>query len=266
METMESRVEAAAGRARWTQLAALGLLMVGLGPLLMFAAGLIWGLELGEDAPFFLGLIVLPLVAAFLVLRFGTWAKIVGIVVGLAGAAMMFWTAFGLAAPQAFFDFVPGVLVIPGALIAIVGSVAAIVAERRGRVATRREGVEARAVNVVVAVVALLAVVSGVLTITSHSTVDATDAAAEVRLKDFEFHLDATTVPGGSQIAVRNQDPFLHTFTIEALDIDVTLGPNSAELVDIPAQAGTYVVFCRPHTMDPESPSEDDMATQLAIG
>jgi hypothetical protein len=25
------------------------------------------------------------------------------------------------------------------------------------------------------------------------------------------------------------------------------------------------VVFCRPHTMDPESPSEDDMATQLAI-
>jgi plastocyanin len=88
----------------------------------------------------------------------------------------------------------------------------------------------------------------------------------EQQLKDFEFHLDATTVPGGSQIAVRNQDPFLHTFTIEALDIDVTLGPNSAELVDLPAQAGTYVVFCRPHTMNPDPPSEDDMATQLAIG
>jgi hypothetical protein len=114
--------------AKWTRFAALGLVMVGLGPFLMVTAALIWGLDVAADLPFFLTLAILPWVAAFLVWRFGTWAKIVGIVVALAGIAAMFWTAFGLAAPASFFDFVPGLLVVPGALIDIVGSVAAIVA------------------------------------------------------------------------------------------------------------------------------------------
>jgi hypothetical protein len=57
----------------------------------------------------------------------------------------------------------------------------------------------------------------------------------------------------------------MHTFTVEDLDIDVELGPGSSELIEIPAQAGTYVVFCRPHTMDTENPGEDDMAATLTI-
>lgn len=252
-------------RPRWTWLATLGLFMIGLAPFLMFAAGLVWGLDLGDDAAFLVSLIVVPWVGALLVWRFGTWSKVVAIVIGLAGAGAMFWTAFGLAEPTSFFDFVPGLLVIPGAVIAIVGSVAAIVAARRGHVSVTREGGERRATTAIVAVVGVLAVLSGVLTLTSRTTVDATDAALTVHLADFAYEQDAYSVAGGSTVAVRNDDPFLHTFTIDALGIDLTLGPRSSETVEIPAEAGTYVVYCRPHTATPEAPGEDDMASQLTV-
>lgn len=252
--------------ARWTRFAVLGLVMVGLGPFLMVTAALIWGLDVAADLPFFLSLAILPWVAAFLVWRFGTWAKIVGIVVALAGIAAMFWTAFGLAAPASFFDFVPGLLVVPGALIAIVGSVAAIVAGRRGHRTASREGGERRAINVVVAAVAGLALVSAVLTVAGRSTVEVTEADATVTLKDFEYDRSAYEMSSGSRVVVRNDDPFLHTFTVDELGIDVELGPNSSAAVDLPADPGTYVVYCRPHTADPDDPGEDDMASTLTVG
>jgi len=40
--------------ARWSRLATLGLLLATLGPVLMLAAALLWGMELGGDAIFFL--------------------------------------------------------------------------------------------------------------------------------------------------------------------------------------------------------------------
>ena len=127
-------------KARWTRLATLGLVMVGLAAFLMIAASLIWGVDVADDLPFFLSLVIVPWVAAFLVWRFGTWAKVVGIVVGLASIGAMFWTAFGLAVPASFFDFVPGLLVVPGALIAIVASIRWIVANRRGHLTRTGDG------------------------------------------------------------------------------------------------------------------------------
>ncbi len=253
-------------RARWTQLAALGLVMIGLAPFLMLGAALLWGLDVSEEIAFFVPPIVVPWLGAFLVWRFGTWAKIVAIVIALAGLALLFWTAFGLAHPASFFDFVPGLLVIPGALIAIVASIAGIVAKRRGHMVAAPEGGERRAMSVVIAVVGALAVVSAVLTISSRSSVDATDAAAEVDLHDFEFDRAAYSVPGGSTVVVRNKDPFAHTFTVDALGIDVVLGPGEAQVVTIPSQAGTYVVYCSLHTSNPENPTSDDMASSLQIG
>lgn len=252
--------------ARWTRLGALGLVMVGLGPFLMVTAALIWGLDVATDLPFFLTLAILPWVAAFLVWRFGTWAKVVGIVVALAGIAAMFWTAFGLAAPASFFDFVPGLLVVPGAIIAIVGCVAAIVAGRRGHRTAAREGGERRAITVIVAAVAGLALVSAVLTVVGRSTVEVTAADETVTLKDFEYDQASYDLATGSRVVVRNDDPFLHTFTVDELGIDVELGPNSSAALDLPAEAGTYIVYCRPHTADPDDPSDEDMAATLTVG
>jgi len=255
------------GVARWSRLAALGLLMVAAASLIWLIAGAIWGLDLAESAVFLAPTLVVPSIAAFLVLRFGVWAKVVGIVVALAGAAFLWFTIFGLFDPSSFFDFVGGLLVVPGVLIALVGCVRAIGAQRRGDLVPRREGGEARAINVIVAVVAVLAVVSGVITIASRSTADASQADAEVALHDFSFDPeDGLSVTGGSTVYVENKDPFHHTFTIDDLDIDVSFGPSSQELVEIPAQPGTYILYCRPHTANPDDPGESDMATTLTVG
>src|SRR5687768_9045258 len=113
-------------KAKWTRLASLGLVLAGLGPLLMLIAALLFGLDIAEDLVFFLGVAVIAFLGAFLVWRFGTWSKFVGILAGLLVGMAMFWTAFGLAEPASFFDFVPGILVIPGALIAIGANIAAL--------------------------------------------------------------------------------------------------------------------------------------------
>ncbi|HSL11100.1 MAG TPA: cupredoxin domain-containing protein [Actinomycetota bacterium] len=257
------------GVPRGTRLAVLGLLMVSAAGAIWLIAGLIWGLDLGESAGFLIPTIVLPAVAAGLVWRFGTWAKVVGIVVALLGLGTLWFTAFGLLEPDSVFDFVGGLLVVPGAVIAIVGCVQAIRAARRGDLRERREGGEARAINVVLAVVVGLTVLSAIFTFVGRSTADATQADAEVAIKDFSFEsggAEEVTVAGGDTLFVVNDDPFHHTFTVEELGIDVQFGPSSQELIEVPAQPGTYTLFCRPHTTNPDDPAEGDMATTLTVG
>jgi hypothetical protein len=249
---------------RWTRLAALGLLLAAIGPLLMLIAGFLWDLD-DESVPFFLITGVIPLIGALLVWRFGIWAKIAGIVIAVLVALALFWTAFGLFTPNSFFDFAPGFLVVPGVLIAIVSCVAAIRAARRGDRPAVVTGGEQRGIRIVLGVVIVLAAVSGVLTFAGKSSVDAADADATVTLQDFEFDQTDYQFEAGSRVLVRNDDPFQHTFTVEALDIDETLSPGSEVLVEIPSESGDYVVFCRPHTTEPNDPTEDDMAASMTI-
>jgi len=251
-------------KARWSRLAALGLLMAGLGPLIMFLAGLLWGLDVSEDAGFFLVVGGLGLIASFLVARFGMWSKFVGILASLVIGMMFFWTAFSLFTPGSFFDFVAAILVVPGVLIGLIASIGAIVAGRRGHVSTTPEGGEARWIRSVMAVVVVLAVASAALTFLGRSEVEGS-ADQTVVLHDFEFDMASYEFAPGSTVLVRNDDPFLHTFTVEELDIDEAVGPGSEVLVEIPDEPGDYVLFCRPHS-DPNEPDpEEDMAAELSV-
>lgn len=250
-------------RARWTWLAALGLLMAGIGPLLMLAVGALWGLSVGEMVPFFGITAAVGLIASYLVWRFGTWSKIVGIVAALAVGMMLFWTAFGLATPQSFFDFVPGLLVIPGALIAVVCCIAAVVAGRRNHLADAPVGGERRGIRIVLGAVLGLAAVSAVLTVVSSMGGPAGEAT--VAAKNFDFEPATLEVDGGETIVIENQDPFGHTFTVDELDINETLGPNQKVEVEVPDEGGTYVFYCVPHTSTPKEPSDEDMAGELTI-
>lgn len=251
-------------RARWSRLASVGLFLAACGPLLMFGAGALWGLDISDEAGFFLTTGALGIIGSFLVWRFGTWAKVVGILVALAMAMALFWTAFGLFSPMSVFDFLPGVLVIPGALLALVCCVSAIVAQRRGHVSPTAEGGERTGIRVALGVVVVLAIASAALTFAARSSAEGAPGAT-VTASNFEFDAAEYTVAGGSEVLIRNDDPFLHTFTVEDLDIDVALSPGSEETVAIPAEPGTYVAFCRPHTFDPKNPSDDDMATTLVV-
>ncbi len=254
----------AGGPVRWSRLASLGLLMGGLAPLLMLVAGFAWGLELGGDDIFLVVTTILGALGAFLVLRFGTWSKALGIVVALALAGALFWTAFGLVQPSSFFDFVPGLLLVPGVVLALVGCIGAIVAGRRGR-AGPVEGGERTTIRVVVAAVSVLAVVSAGLTLLARESVDGSSASLTVAMKDFEYDRAEYALDGGSTVLVRNDDPFAHTFTIDELGIDEYLTPAAETLVELPPRPGDYVLYCTLHTRDAKNPGEDDMASRVSV-
>jgi hypothetical protein len=42
-------------------------------------------------------------------------------------------------------------------------------------------------------------------------------------MTDFEFDPESLSVAAGDSVLVKNSDPFVHTFTVEELDIDVSL-------------------------------------------
>lgn len=255
---------AASGASRWTDLATFGFLMAALGPLLMISAILGWGMD-GEDAMFFLVSFVLALAGAALIRRRRVALRVVAVVLAVGVGMLLFWTAFGLAAPKSFFDFVPGLLVLPGALIALIAGIGSIRAMKRDVAPSG----ERRGIGALAGALGLLAVVSAALTLTGKETVSDEDRASAdvvVTLSDFEFDEAGYDTSSGSTILVRNDDPWLHTFTIDALDIDVALNPGSEKLIEVPAEPGTYVLYCAPHTSDPEDPAEDDMASELTVG
>lgn len=258
---------AGTGKARWTRLATLGFVLATAAPLIMLAAGAIWGLDLGEAGFLLVPAAVLGLVS-FLVWRFGTWAKVVGIVFGLLAGLVFFWLIFGLFVPGNFFDFVPSLLYVPGILLGVGSCIGSIVARRRGHMTPAAEAGEARGIRIALTIVVLLSVLSGILTLTGRSTADATGADQRIAMKDFEFNPKTISVAGGSRLFVENDDPFFHTFTVKELSIDESFTVGSSKIIDIPDRPGTYIFYCEPHS-DPTSPDPDeedgDMAGRITV-
>lgn len=254
------------GRPRWTRLAILGLLMEAMTPILFLIAVLAFGLEVGEEIVFIFVVPVIPLIGAFLVWRFGTWARFVGIVAALVPAFLMFWTAFSITLISSFFDFVPAILLIPGFLIAVVSLIASLIAGRRGHRTSTASGGERLALRIILGVVVLLAVVSGVMTLLGKSsTTEAASADVTVGTKSTKFDPRNFAVSSGDTILVLGNDPFAHTFTIDALEIDETTTPGVDVTVKVPDRPGTYIVYCKFHTSDPKKPEKGDMAGRVTI-
>lgn len=252
-----------AGRPVYTRVAAVGLALVAAAPALMLSLGLLAGMEVGEELPFFGTLIVVPLVVAGLVWRFGTWAKALGIVAAAGAAFMMFWAVFGLSYPGSLGDFLPGVLLPLGAILAIGGGIAAIVQKRRGRLADAATPAEKRVVGAALGIVALALVGSLVTGWVQGGSVGGADAALTATMKNFEFAEGTYEVAAGqtTAIRVRNDDAFTHTFTVPELGIDETVLPGKETVVEIDAPAGTYTLFCKPHSNpDAPDPEQGDMA------
>lgn len=250
-------------RARWTRFAVLGFVMIALGPALMVLGSIVWGLDLG-DLGFFVAMVVIPIVGALVVSVRVWWVKFFAILAALLPLGGMFWTAFGLTYPQSFFDFVPGLLIIPGAVIAIIGTISSAVAGRRGNMGAQATGGERGAILTIIGLVAVLAIVSGILTYTGRTTSEATGDQT-IAAKDFAFTPDEIEADGGETIIVRNDDPFFHTFTIAELDINQELTPGDRIAIVLPDEPGTYIFYCTPHTSEAENPTEDDMAGTLSI-
>lgn len=259
-----------AGRQRpvYTRIQALGLLMAAAAPALMLSAALLAGMAIpADELTFFVPLIVVPLAAAALVYRFGTWAKILGLVVAAAAGFMLFWTVFGLSYPSSPADLLPGILLPGGVLIALAGGVAALVAKRRGRMATSATKAETRIAGAALGLVVLAAVVSGTWMMLARDSVAADDALA-VTMADFAFDQEAYTIPAGepTEVLVHNSDAFVHTFTAPELGIDETVVPGGDAMIEITGEPGTYTLYCTPHS-DPTAADAEEagMVSQIVI-
>ena len=253
-------------RARWTDLATLGFLQVAAAMVLFFIAMFGWGLD-KDSAGFFGVTLGVASIATILVRLFGTWSKAVGILLGLLIGFALWWSAFGVTRPMSFFDFMPALLILPGALIGIGSCIAAIVAKRRGHVGSAAGGNERRTIRIIVPILIVAAIASGISTFAGRSTVidPGIVTRTTARMHSFKFDPTRYSVQGGSKILAVNDDPFVHTFTVDALGIDVTIGPGSSKLIGFPARTGTFVLYCKLHTDNKEAPTKDDMAATLTV-
>jgi plastocyanin len=72
------------------------------------------------------------------------------------------------------------------------------------------------------------------------------EGALEVETTNVAFVPDSLRATGGElTVAVRNRDLFWHTFTIDALGVDVTAPVGRLRSVTFEAQPGTYSYYCR---------------------
>lgn len=222
------------------------------------------------EAIVFLGpFMAIALLMAALAWRFGTWAKILATVVAilmlLANAPFM---AEAVAHPSVFFDFVPSMLIIAGAVIAAAGGVAAVV--RRADPRTQASDGERTIRRASIALVILVAAISAALSIAGRTTLSAAEkvGATQVGLRNFSFQPQSfeATSAGPARIVVHNSDVALHTFTVDALGVDVGVPPGSDVAVDLGAAApGTYQVYCRPHSEVQPDGTRQGMTASLVV-
>jgi plastocyanin len=137
-------------------------------------------------------------------------------------------------------------LLVPGALVAfslagLIGAVAAIMHLRdpaAGRAAAGPTGV--------LAVVFIFASLGLVWAMTNAEAQVVPPGATEVRTTNVAFVPRSFQAPGGKvTVAVRNRDLFWHTFTIDALGVDVRAPVGRLRSVTFEARPGTYSYYCR---------------------
>ena len=142
-----------------------------------------------------------------------------------------------LAHPDSFATFFPAAV---GVVVGIAGGVGLMGFRRRWSVRT------AARTGLVSAVVLLLALGVGLyatLTVEDDSAQEGDLALATDGTSWVPDALQATQ-PGDVAVFVQNQDPFRHTFAIDALDVEVELPADTDRRVTFTAEAGEYEFHC----------------------
>lgn len=209
-------------------------------------------------------MLLLPALGAFLVSRYGRWAHVVAAVLGLLGVAIgLSSTWVFVDAPDSFLDVVPTTMFLVGGLVAAVGGIAGAV--------RRWDGADLRWARLAgVAVIGGVAVVSGVLAVAVTSDVDeaALAAATEVRVDDRGYTPEELALPPGETVtlALHNDGRIVHTFTSDALDVDVVLSPGEVVLAEVavPDDVAGLQYWCVPHSQVGDDGRREWMVGELA--
>jgi plastocyanin len=137
-------------------------------------------------------------------------------------------------------------LLVPASLVAFslagfIGAVAAMVHLRdpaAGRGAAGPTGV--------IAVVFIFASLGLVWAMTDAKPQAIPAGALEIQTTNVAFDPDTLQARGGKvTVAVRNRDLFWHTFTVDALGVDITAPVGGVRSASFEAKPGTYEFYCR---------------------
>ena len=225
------------GRPFYTRLAIGGLVTIALLMVVLGIAQLSSGDTSGVG--FLIINIAIVLVVAGLIWQFGSWALVLGAVAGLLGTLLVYgpYLFSSTGSFNSVFDFGVAVVATVSAIMVFVSSIVAFVQLRRGTPRVEATPVERNAVRAVAVVVAILVVASAVVTVAAQDTVEEADrAGAEVVLmKTTEFRTTQLDAKAGEtlRLVLKNDDLYIHTFTIDELGIDVTVGPRGEKALSV---------------------------------
>ena len=227
----------------YTRVAIAGILLNGLVSLVFIVLSVIDGEA--STVWFFILSIVLSMVFAGLMWRFGKWALLVGAIWGFLNLSWAWSLILALSHLNSFFDFVLPLLLTVSGLLAGVGATVAFVQQRRGATRTAATRAERRTFGAVVIVLLGLAILSGILHITGRTTVssEAKAGATVVEMKNSYLAPERLEIRVGetTRVLVKNNDFFVHTFEIDELGVEYTVLPFSELLIDLqPTNTGEF--------------------------
>ena len=194
---------------------------------------------------FFIIPMVLSVIFAGLMWRFGKLALVAAAVWGFLNLWWGWLLILALSYPNSFFDFVLPLLLTVGALLAVVGATVAFVQQRRGITRNSATRAERRTFRAIAVVLLGLVILSGILHIAGLTTVstEAGAGATVVEMKNSYLAPDRLEIPVGetARLLVKNNDFFVHTFELDELGVKHTVLPFSELLIELrPTNTGEF--------------------------
>ncbi|MGH2807733.1 MAG: cupredoxin domain-containing protein [Actinomycetota bacterium] len=151
-----------------------------------------------------------------------------------------------LAVPASTVDFVIALGSWLAGLTAIISAI--------GTLAKRDDGPSgvARALGGVVVGLFVVGVALSLFQNASFENAELQEGDVELTTVDIEFSPAEIEAGSGGAVFITNDDPVLHTFTIDDLDIDEDIPAGKTVRVVIDAEPGEYRFYCVPHAPDME--------------
>jgi plastocyanin len=196
---------------------------------------------LGEVIPPLILFAVIFLVGAFLARRPGKAGPILlGIVAFVTVGLNAPFTVPAFVVPASTVDFLLGTVSTIAGIATLIAAIGALRSERSG----------AAPRAVALGVVGLIVLMIGVAVVARITYAEPVAASGDIRLttQDIEFAPATISADAGAvTVFVTNQDPTLHTFTIEELGVDLQIPGGSDARITFDADPGTYEFVCTPH-------------------
>ena len=261
-EGVSSAPEVANHRVLYTKVTLGSLVAIGIASI---PVTVVQGIEGAQGIYFGISALVVSLVVAGVVWRFGRWLHFLAVLVGV-GAWTLFSQLISYDAASFktfFFFFAPAVIILAAGLIAFICGPVAFFQSRRPSPSASPTSLEGSIFGIVTVVVVVLVIASGIVSIVGRSSVGAAERVGAIVLlmEDTEFKPDRLIVPASQSVTlvVDNADLVVHTLTFGDLELRHALAGRSSKLVELPElQPGEYEYKC-------EVPGHEDMKGTLMV-